>query len=308
MNGKMKPRIRLLGREMRFVAVLYSFCTLFGIAFAQEDSREYQKILGFLEPYRQIDMSFSESGTISEIHVKEGDLVKKDDLIISLDKKVLEAQLRLHKVQAASNASIAMASAELAVASNRYASLSRLKSGGNAHTSEVNRAAAEKKKAESQVQLAKEEQQIALHRVEEIEALIERKLLRSPINGTVLEINREVAETVSPSASGNQEPLAKIVQLDKLRLIVHLPAYSLGNLKVGDKLSVMVLNQKSLDNNREASAKKLEGEIEFLSPSIDPSSETVRAKIVIDNSKGEIRSGAHAYALLPQATLTRKEP
>lgn len=255
-------------------------------------------VLGYLEPYRSIDMNVSEAGIIREIHVGEGETVSAGQALLSLDNSVLEAQLEIAKVQAESTAAITVAEADLGVAKERFEKLSKLRNSGTAHATEVSRAEAEMKKAEGQLSIANEEKKIAQFRVAEIEAQIERRILRSPIDGVVLEISREEAESATaPTPGGTTKPLLQVARIDRLKLTVHVPASKAGGLAVGARMPVRVLRESSLSLERENSAIDTVGTIEFVSPAIDPSSETLRTRLVIENGDGVLRSGTHALVL-----------
>lgn len=255
-------------------------------------------VLGYLEPYRNIDMNVSEAGTVGEIHVEEGQAVSENEALLSLDNSVLEAQLAIARVQSESESAIIVAQADLDVAKERYDKLYALKGRGTAHSSEVARAEAEMKKAEAQLSIAEEEKRIAALRVEEIQAMIERRVLRSPIEGIVLEINKDLRESATASsASGEVEPVVRVAKIDRLKLVVHVPAHLAERVAVGKTLPVRVLRQDSLTLDRENSAIDTEGTIEFVSPAIDPSSETLRTRLVVENADGRLLSGTHALVL-----------
>ena len=147
--------------------------------------------------------------------------MKKGQELLNLNKRVLEAQLAISKIQSESIATIAVATADLEVAKERFGKLNRLKSSGTAHSTEVARAEADLKKAEAQLSIANEEKMIAGFRVEEINGQIEQRILRSPIDGVVLEINREVSESATAPQEGQQNrPLVKVAQIDKLLLVI----------------------------------------------------------------------------------------
>ncbi|MDF1737715.1 MAG: efflux RND transporter periplasmic adaptor subunit [Verrucomicrobiales bacterium] len=273
--------------------LLWTSCFSFSSAAEKEI-----KVLGYLEPYRSIEMNASEAGVIGKIHVSEGESVAEGQELLSLDNSVLEAQLAIAKVQAASEAAIIVADADLSVSKERYDKLYKLKRSGTAHSSEVSRAEADMKKAEGQVSIANEEKKIAEFRVQEIDAQIARRVLRSPIDGVVLEINREIAESAtSPQEGVQNRPLVKVAQIDRLKLVIHVPSvYSLG-LEVGKQLPVRILKQSSLSLDRGEAAVTTTGTIEFVSPAIDPSSETLRTRLVIDNREGKLQSGSHALVI-----------
>ncbi len=247
------------------------------------------QVLGYLEPIRSIELEFLDAGRIQTIHVEEGAMVNAGDPLVSLDNRVLEAQLSIAKVQAESDASIEMANAELSVSSERYTKLSRLRSSGTAHTSEVARAKADLTAAKARLQIAEEEKRVAELRQEEIQAQIDRRILTSPISGVVLEINRDVAESASNPRQGDQESLVRIAQIDQLELTVHVPARKLGLVELGRVLPISISAPDDISEPIAA-----EGTVTFVSPVIDPSSETVRIKLLLDNSEGNLKSGSHA--------------
>jgi RND family efflux transporter MFP subunit len=256
-------------------------------------------VLGYLEPYRSIEMNPSETGIIETISVSEGEKVKKGQALLNLNNRVLEAQIAISEVQAESMSAIEVATADLEVARERFQKLSQLKSSGTAHSSEVARAAADLKKAEAQLNIANEEKKIAGFRVEEIKAQLEQRILRSPIDGVIIEINREVAESaMAPREGQRNRSLVKVAQIDRLRLVVHVPSIHAADLVVGGILPVRVLGQNSLTLDRESTALDASAVIEFISPAIDPSSETVRVRLMIDNSDNKLQSGAHALVVI----------
>ena len=271
-------------------------------AFEIASSEEAVSVLGYLEPYRQIEMDFSETGVIDEIFVSEGQSVSAREALVSLNTKVLKAQLAIAQIQAESEAAVQVAQADVDVTKTRFDKLAQLRKSGTAYSAEVARAEADFKKAEGQVSIANEEREIAKFRVEEIEAQIERRILRSPIDGVILEINREIAESVSQPTSGAQrKPLLKVAQIERLRLVIHVPSDHASELTVGKELPIRILQESSLSRNRESSAFDAIGRIEFVSPAIDPSSESLRTRLVIENPDGELQSGSHALVMVEGA-------
>ncbi|MEM7697520.1 MAG: efflux RND transporter periplasmic adaptor subunit [Verrucomicrobiota bacterium] len=286
--------------------VFTSAAFLFG-AIAQEN--QSLTMLGYLRPVRNIDMNFAEAGVVGEIHVREGDTVSEGDPLVSLDNRVLLAQIEIARVQAASEAGIKVAQAELNEASDRLSKLYRLKRSGTAHDSEVSRAVASQQMAEGRLSIAEEQKQIAGFQLQEIEAQIERRILRSPIEGVVLEINLDVSEAVTTQGGAEKsEFVAKVARIDQLEFVVFIPSDSADGLQVGQMHPVKVLSQSSLQRGIDGEGVVTEGRIDFISPVIDPSSETVRTRLIIDNEEGQFKSGAHALLILEKAPASSGAP
>ncbi|MEO0416170.1 MAG: efflux RND transporter periplasmic adaptor subunit [Verrucomicrobiota bacterium] len=280
---------------------ILSLLTLLVIS-AEVRAQEQVRVLGYVEPYESIEMMAAESGIIKGVFVKEGQFVKQGEAVMQLDTTVLEAQKRMASLQANSSAAVTVAQAELSLAQEKYNSLARIKRGGSASSAEVSRAGANVKIQEGRLRMAEEEKAIAGLRVAEIDAQIERRILRSPIEGVVLKVNKDVGESADAQAKpGDKDAfLVRIAQINRLVLVAHLPAHSVGNLKVGDQVPVLILKQNSLQADRKS--EQVTATIEFLDPTIDPSSETRRAKLVFDNFDLKHQSGSHAYAIVQDNT------
>tara|TARA_R110002096_G_scaffold173997_10_gene349636 strand:- start:1787 stop:2617 length:831 start_codon:yes stop_codon:yes gene_type:complete len=257
----MKPIISLL---------LLSF-TLSPFAVAQTPT------IGTTEPIRQVDMAFPESGVIASIPAQEGQVVREGELLGKLDSQVLDASLRIAKIRAESQSTIQSAQANWELRKRRKDELERLAKSGSANRDEVARANAEFEISNAELIAAKEEKASLAIQVERIAAEIERHTLRSPFDGIVSRIYREVGENVQPG----QGPVLTLVKLDQLNVVLHVPHQAAEHLKPGQTVPLQKTN-----GTREYLAK-----LEFVSPVTDAASSTTRVKLVLENPSGEHRSG-----------------
>ncbi len=124
-----------------------------------------------------------------------------------------------------------------------------------------------------------------------VEAMIERRTLRSPIDGYVLKIQKDEREFVSV----NSASVATVVQLDPLRVVFSLPTAYAAKLSVGSAVDLEVP-----DN-----AAKVRGKVEFVAPVTEAESGTVRVKVLIDNAHGAYRCGVRC---LLNAEQTKEVP
>ena len=96
---------------------------------------------GFTEPYRHIDVAAaSEAGLITEITAREGQSVKRGELLATLDIDVLDAALNVARERTRSHGRIDAAKAEIQVRRSRLEKLKELHVDGHATRGEIERA------------------------------------------------------------------------------------------------------------------------------------------------------------------------
>ena len=123
-------------------------------------------MLGYVEPYRIITLSAAEAGVISDVLVKEGDAVKKGQVLAKLDTATLEAELDV-------------AQAEARLQATRKQRLDELATSSRATPDELEKARTDLTIKDAQVR--------------KFRAMIETRLMRSPVDGVVNEIKRDPA-------------------------------------------------------------------------------------------------------------------
>ncbi len=247
----------------------------------------------YLEPYRSIEISSVESGVIGEILVKEGDAVSEGQELIKLDLEVLQAQLAVAVAQAEGKGRVIAAEADYEMQSERLRKLEALRGAGRTNAAEIDRQAATTKSTEGLLLAAQEEVKIYELSAARIRAEVERRILRSPIDGVVVEIVKDVAEPVSTLRSQPGEPdyLIRVVKLNMLKTTAHLPEKAARDLKVGDFLRVVT----------EAGAggeQVVNGLIEYVSPIVKSSTGTVEVRMRIDNTALALRGGTAARVVV----------
>jgi len=163
--------------------------------------------IGYLEPGRSINVSSAEPGIVKEVLVKEGALVKQNDVLVRLDTRVLELEAKI-------------VAEESAMMERRLKKLREI--------------LPKKFASEDEILRAESDLLITGLRKERIEAQIERLTLRSPINGVVTEIRFDEAEGVGASNSH----VATVVQLRPMRVQFNLPLEHARHLSQGAEVVV----------------------------------------------------------------------
>jgi len=244
---------------------------------------------GFTEPYRTIEVAAGEPGVITSVLVREGERVKKGQLLATLDSDVLKATLRMARQKAASVGRIASATAELELRQDRVEKLSELHEKGHAMLRELERAQADLAIAEAAMVLAREERLIDSLECERIEAQIERRKINSPADGVIVDTHKEIGESIL----ANDPSVLTLVQLHPLRVKFPVSLGQATGLKVGQELSFSMPGVKG----------DVTGTIEVVAPVMDAKSGTVQVSVVIENEDNRIRSGTRCILRLPDNSV-----
>jgi RND family efflux transporter MFP subunit len=172
-----------------------------------------------------------EAGIVDRLKVKLGDRVAKDQVLVELDMSVLEAARRVATAKASGKARLAAAEVEFSLKSQRYQKLSQLYQEGAGSPEEASKARGAAEVARQDVEATLEAIDQSRLETEQIDAQIERRRIRSPIDGVVVELTRKQGEYISTS-----EPhIATVVSLDQLKAVFYLPTKIATEYQNGDQ-------------------------------------------------------------------------
>lgn len=251
------------------------------------------EVQGFIEPYQDIDVAAAEMGIIESIQVKEGDRVRSGQVLVQMDSKELQVTLAIAKEIKQSRGRLESASAELQLQSKLVRSLVELRSRDHASEQELDRARAQEEIAKARLMSVQEELDVKTLEHERVKIQLERRRLRSPIDGICTEIKRDPGESVLLS-----DPVViKIVQLDPLLVIFLVPADEARNLKTDEIVEVRILGTQKL----------AKGTVEFVSPTTDPQSGLTRVRVRVPNPGEKLPCGATCYLVLDDQGYSRAD-
>lgn len=226
---------------------------------------------GSLTPLVQATVKSRVSGDVLEVLVREGQVVKKGEVLARIDIRNLGAQFDSQR------ASLDKARADLALAKiNSETNALMLKEkfiSKNAYDSALSAydaAAASVKVAEAQARLA----QIGL----------DDAVVRAPIAGIVSQRMVQPGEKVSPDS-----PMLAIVDLGQLELEAPAPASEIPSVKIGQTGSFKVGGY----GERVFTAK-----VERINPSTDAGTRSIKLYLSVDNADGALRGGMFAQGEL----------
>jgi len=233
------------------------------------------------------DIASKAAGMILKSTIREGSLVEGEQLLMEIDSRL--AKLNVEKLdnekeiasrEAASTVELDFMTKSIDVArtelSRAIQSNNRLP--GAVPKSEVDqlrlvaeRAIAEKEKTAFEMQIMAMQTKIRGIDLNIGKRQLEDHQIKSPIDGKVVEIFKKEGEWVNAS-----EPVAKVVQLKKLKTEIKVPASIALNKLVGTK----AIFSPALDS---LEGETFEGTVTFVNPEANPVNRQMKVWVVIDN-------------------------
>ncbi len=240
----------------------------------------------------EVEISSKLSGRIEKLWVDEGDSVTKEQVLIELEKKELQAQLK--QAEAAYQVSLAQLSQSKSSLDNLKTNLERIKElykAGSATQQQLD-------DLETKYQVAKDQFNLVTHFTEQNKATIdlvktnlENSIIKSPISGLVLSKNAEVGEVVLPGVS-----LLTLGNLSKPWVKIYIKETDLGKVKLGQKAEVKIDTYP--DKVFEGKVTYISSQAEFTPKNIQTKEERVKLvfgiKVSLDNPLQILKPGMPA--------------
>jgi RND family efflux transporter MFP subunit len=254
-------------RTVSFLAlVLFSWASSPSLSIAAE-------IEAISAPSADITLSFVVPGRLAEVLVKEGDLVKKDQLLGRLDDKPERIQAQQLKAQADDTTRIKAAEAELAQKVVDLEKLELAKSKGAASDWEIEHLRLGVRIAELSVKAAILEKEQYGRRYSQAVKQLERMRLVSPIAGLVEKVVVKPGE-----AAKTLGPVIELVKIDPLWIDVPVPLAQAKQLAVGEEAWVTFPGAQGQESPS--------GNIIHISAVADAASDTLQVRIQLPNVNG----------------------
>ncbi len=246
-----------------------------------------KSIEGFTEPYADINMAASEMGTLANVAVKDGDVVKAGQLLANLDDAVLRASLDVAKAGMSAKGELQSARTQLELKTVEHQKLTELFGRNHASQRELDRVKGEVRIAESRYQSVRKDLDVRRLEYARIEAQLAQRHILSTIDGVVVDVLKDRGEFVSPS----DPVVARIVQLDPLLVVFSVPVDHRREIAGGQSIQMLI-------GSRSAPAVAT---VEYISPTVDASSGTFKVKVRLPNPERKWHSGEKSVLLLDQS-------
>lgn len=230
--------------------------------------------VGSLRALEDVTISPKKAGIIKQILAKEGDRVKKGQVLIHLDD--VDARLQMERAEA--NVQQAEVSLETSrVTRARYHKLLESKVVPQQTYDDLS---LKVKLDEARLALAKADLNIAK------QSLLDHQIV-SPIEGIIQLKIAAVGEHVNVAP---KDEIMKIVQMDPLELEFYVPENLAGTIRAESKIEFVV---------KAFSEEKYFAVLRFISPTADPNTRNVRMKALVKNPTYRLKPGFFAEVSIP---------
>ena len=246
------------------------------------------QLSGSLAPQSRVAVHAKLPGTLSSVRVQIGDRVREGDVVATLDRREIDAQVDA-AAAAVNVARAGLDSAEAALA-NAVLELDRAKNlfdKGAIPRQRLDSAETAHRAASAGRDLAKAnlaQADAALRRAREIQR---DATLTSPITGVVVEGNYDAGNLVSP---GSEKPVVAVADLRVMKLEAGVSELDAGKLRPGMTARVIAPAKPG---------QVFHGRLAAIAPEVDARNRHFQIEVRIDNANGALLSGMYATASIP---------
>ncbi|MCP2138311.1 RND family efflux transporter MFP subunit [Rhizobium sp. SLBN-94] len=229
------------------------------------------RISGSLTPIRRSSLTARVAGTIVELPVQVGDVVKKGDLLVRLDTEALRSALTARRAEVdAINAQLELAESILA----RNISL-----GERGVTSEAARLEAQSQVLNLRAQLRSKQAEVA-----DAQRSLDDAEVHAEFDGVISVRPAEQGQTVPVNSE-----LLTVVDLSRMEVDAGVPTSRIPRVQVGQPVELSVEGFPE---------RTFQGEVTHIAPTAVASSRAVRVFLAIQNGDGLLKGGMFTTGIL----------
>jgi multidrug efflux system membrane fusion protein len=237
-----------------------------GIAIRRSVAQPHQRIIalnGVTEPNRIAGLKAQTAGPLQNLPMKEGSIIKKDDVLVEIDVQNRPEQLR-------------RAEALVRQREIEYKASQRLSKDG--FTTEV-------RFAESLTQLEDARRELKQAQID-----LRNTKIRAPFDGVLERLNAEVGDFVGVGVFGGENAIAQVVDPDPLVIASSIPQGDLALIQRDGPVDIRISGMEPFT-----------GSIRYVASVADTASRSFRVEVELPNPDYKIPSGLTAEIRLPLA-------
>lgn len=233
-----------------------------------------------IEPMKVVDIRSPIVGLMKRTYVKRGDIVKKGQKLAELESGVEKSANRSAKLKSQANAQILSAKNKLKAAKIKAKRFEQLYQEQFVSAQARDDAKNEQKAAQAELDLAVENKKIANTDFKTSSRELERRIIRSPLSGVVMEKYLNSGSIVGPTEG--KKPIMRIAEHTKLKITSVIPFKYFNEVKKGQVLTIVPEKPFS---------KKLKVKVAIKDKVVDAASGTFKVVSYMNNKRTKVPSG-----------------
>jgi membrane fusion protein (multidrug efflux system) len=224
-------------------------------------------------------------GEIQKIHVREGDAVKKGQVLIQLDPRDFALALRQARAQlAAARAGVETAKAGLDTVNTSHERLAALRKEKAVSQSNFDDVDGRRKMTAAQVRGAEAQLQLGQVAVDAAATNLSYTTIRAPFDGVVGKRMVDEGARVMPQA-----PLLSVIDASSVKVEGGVPEGELPYVKKGGPASITV---------DAIGPTPIKAAVDRMEPTVDPRTRTATVRVMLANADGKLQPGMSARVVL----------
>jgi RND family efflux transporter MFP subunit len=184
-----------------------------------------------IEPTQTVELASPVTGMLDQVFVKRGDRVAKGQVVATLESRAERAAADLARFKSEQKGPVQAAESKIEFSKRKFDRRQSMSSEKLIAVQERDDAEADYRLAQSELIVAKENQQIAALEFQQQSSLLALRTIKSPVDGVVVDQGAFPGEVVEPGS--NKKTVLKVAQLDPLRVHVILPKDAFGKVAAG---------------------------------------------------------------------------
>lgn len=196
------------------------------LAASHADEGSFDCMIG---PNDVIEIGSPVTGVIDEIIVERSDTVEEDQVLVRLEADVEAAAVKVARARALREVDVEASRASFLLDQQRRERAMKLFDNKAISLDQRQEVEAEAALSFLEIKRAKEDRRLASLQLEQATATLERRIIKSPVKGIVVE------RLMAPGEVVDEDPMLRIAQVDPLRVETLLPSSSFGQVKAGDQ-------------------------------------------------------------------------
>jgi len=237
---------------------------------------------GVIGAWNKINVTPDIGGKIAKIHVEEGDLVQKGQLLAELDTRAV--RLQLEQVQAA----LAVAEANYNDAQKNMDRMERLKKEDAASEQQYEKVKLGYESAEAQLKQAQAALNLARYS-------LDVSLMKAPFSGVVASKNAEVGEVINPMMGGFSATSGVLTLMDFSRVKIEVDVSHQDIVRI-KKEQLAQLRVTALPD------RVFQGKVSIVNITADPMTKKFRVEVTVNNPDLVLRPNTFGEVILEVST------